>query len=85
MGRVVVRQPLPTEEDELYLLLDHSNPVLARRARAIILAAREGLGAREVAEAVGVSPATVRRWIRAFNAEGVGGLLPRRRPGRFGV
>ncbi len=78
---MTVRQPLPTEEDELYLLLDHSNPVLARRARAIILAAREGLSIREVAEALGVSPATVRRWVRAFNTGGVGGLLPRRRSG----
>jgi len=64
MGRLVVRQLLPTEEDELYLLLDHSNPVLARRARAIILAAREGLSIREVAEALGVSTPTVRRWVR---------------------
>ncbi|MER3450237.1 MAG: hypothetical protein C4315_10870 [Chloroflexota bacterium] len=81
MGRLVVRQLLPTEEDELYLLLDHSNPVLARRARAIILAAREGLSIREVAEALGVSTPTVRRWVRAFNAGGIGGLLPRRRAG----
>ncbi|MER3398641.1 MAG: hypothetical protein C4316_08960 [Chloroflexota bacterium] len=81
MGRLVVRQLLPTEEDELYLLLDHSNPVLARRARAIILAAREGLSIREVAEALGVSAPTVRRWVRAFNAGGIGGLLPRRRAG----
>ncbi len=82
MGRVAVRPLLPTEEDELYLLLDHSNPVLARRARAVLLAAREGLRLREVAAAVGVSPATVRRWVRAFNAGGIGGLLPRRRSGR---
>ncbi len=81
MGRLVVRQLLPTEEDELYLLLDHSNPILARRARAIILAAREGLSIREVAEALGVSAPTVRRWVRAFNAGGIGGLLPRRRAG----
>lgn len=82
MGRVVVRRLLPTEEDELYLLLDHSNPALARRARAILLAAREGRSVREVAAAVGASPATIRRWIRAFNAGGIGGLLPRRRSGR---
>ncbi len=81
MGRTVVRQILPTEEDELYLLLEHSNPELARRARAILLVGRQGLSIRGAAQAVGASPATVRRWVRAFNAGGIGGLLPRR-PGR---
>jgi|GEM_PF-2161531 transposase len=78
MPRAVVRELLPTEEDELYLLLDHSNPDLARRARAILLVGRQGLGIREAARLVGASPATVRRWVRAFNAGGVGGLLPKR-------
>jgi transposase len=78
MARAVVRELLPTEEDELYLLLDHSNPDLARRARAILLVGRQGLSIRETARLVGASPATVRRWVRAFNAGGIGGLLPGR-------
>lgn len=49
-----------------------------RAIKALIL----GLNPPAVAETFGVSDATLRRWIRAFNESGVDGLIDKPRPGR---
>ena len=53
----------------------------ATRAR-IILAAREGRPAAEIAAALGISARNVYKWIWRFDEEGLEGLKERPRPGR---
>lgn len=54
---------------------------LARRARIILLSA-EHVGVQEISAIVELHPINVRKWIHRFNRYGVGGLHPRRSPGR---
>ena len=54
---------------------------LARRARIILLSA-ERVGVQEISAIVDLHPINVRKWIHRFNRYGVGGLHPRRSPGR---
>src|SRR5207248_6947479 len=52
-------------------------------ARAVmILLSVHGLAPGQVAELLDCHPATVRRWIARFNAEGLAGLADRPRSGR---
>src|SRR5260370_40193307 len=53
----------------------------ATRAVMVLLSAH-GLPPAQIAELLGCHPATVRRWIGRFNAEGVAGLADRPRCGR---
>ncbi len=52
-------------------------------ARAVmVLLSLHGLSAAQIAVLLEVHPATVRRWIGRFNAEGMAGLADRPRCGR---
>jgi transposase-like protein len=53
----------------------------ATRAVMVLLSAH-GLPPAAIAELLDCHPATVRRWISRFNAEGLGGLADRPRSGR---
>src|SRR6266568_3182944 len=53
----------------------------ATRAMMVLLSLH-GLAPGQVAELLDCHPATVRRWIGRFNAEGMAGLADRPRPGR---
>jgi transposase len=53
----------------------------ATRAVMVLLSAH-GLPPARIAELLDCHPATVRRWISRFNAEGVAGLADRPRSGR---
>jgi transposase len=54
------------------------------RAR-IVLLSRDGDSVEEIAETLGVCPATVRLWLNRFNRHGVKGLADRPRSGRPAV
>ena len=54
-------------------------------ARAVmVLLSLHGLAPSQIAELLDCHPATVRRWISRFNAEGIAGLADRPRSGRPG-
>lgn len=55
---------------------------LRTRAQALLLALEENLVAHQIAEIVRMSEASVRRWIKRFNAEGINGLYDAPRPGK---
>jgi transposase len=67
------------ELDELY----HSTHDVRLRSRAqmILLAAEEHLVAAEIAKIVRADEETVRRWLKRYEAEGIGGLSDAPRPG----
>ena len=48
----------------------------------MVLLSLRGLAPSQIAELLDCHPATVRRWIGRFNAEGMAGLADRPRPGR---
>jgi transposase len=54
---------------------------LAQRARTVLLAG-DGVGTNEIVRRVGVSKPTVIAWKQRYQAEGVGGLADRAKPGR---
>jgi transposase len=54
---------------------------LAQRAR-IVLLADEGVGTNEIVHLVGVSKPTVIAWKKRYQADGIGGLEDRPKPGR---
>jgi transposase len=54
---------------------------LVERAK-IIRVAREGKPGKEVAEELGLNPATVRKWLKRFNKTGLQGLQDADRPGK---
>ena len=71
----------PTKED-LFLLYKHEkNARLARRYLAMYLLAKVSKIC-EVAEVVGASTKAVSRWADAFHDRGIGGLWPKKNPGR---
>jgi transposase len=55
---------------------------LVRRARIMQLAVEEGLGAPAIAARMGLCGATVRFWLKRFNARGLQGLEEDMRSGR---
>jgi transposase InsO family protein len=57
----------------------HKNARLTPKGRALMLARLEARQhQRDVAQAMGVSLTTVKKWLRRYRAEGAGGLLDRR-------
>jgi transposase len=54
---------------------------LVERAK-VIRFAHEGRPGKAVAEELGLNPATVRKWLKRFNAKGLEGLQDAERPGK---
>src|SRR6266508_3818243 len=83
MPRLLKLRPLTPEEVATIQQLAHARTAPARtveRAR-IIWAAHQGQRVAAIAAEVGVCPATVRLWLKRFNARGVEGLADAPRPG----
>jgi transposase len=60
-------------------------PARAVERARIVLLSRLGDGVEEIAEKLGVCPATVRLWLNRFNGQGIEGLADRPRSGRPAV
>jgi len=77
-------KPLTAEElsalDRLYR--QTRSVRLRTRAHALLLIAEQGLSSAEAAATVRMSPLSVVRWVKRYNAEGVEGLSDRPRPGK---
>jgi len=58
-----------------------ADPEIGRRAEIVLLSAKR-LRVHEIGAMVGLHPINVRKWIHRFNRYGLGGLQPRRSPGR---
>lgn len=54
---------------------------LARRARIVLLSAQHA-SVQEISQRIDMHPINVRKWLHRFNVSGLGGLYPRRSPGR---
>jgi len=77
-----VRQLTKAEERKLAQLVgSHQDAGIVRRAQIIRLS-HEGYTSRQIAKLWNVHPFTVLRTIKAFNAEGLGSLAHKPRPGR---
>jgi transposase len=77
-------RPLTDEESRTVERLAHSRTEPARaveRAR-IVCEARRGARVPAIARALGITEATVRTWLKRFNAQGVAGLADAPRSGR---
>lgn len=79
------RQPLTITDDEREVLerwsrRPKSPHSIAQRARIVVLAA-DGLSNKDVAERVGVNPATVVKWRKRFLERRLDGLIDEPRPG----
>jgi transposase len=77
-------RPLSEEEERSLERLARSRTEPARaveRARIVWLA-HQGESVAAIAEALAISPATVRMWLHRFNRQGVAGLADRPRAGR---
>jgi transposase len=73
--------PMQTEQlDRLYRTT--KVPRLRTRAQMILLAAEQGLKVAQIARIVRESEATVLRWLKRYQAEGLEGLQDAPRPGR---
>ena len=70
------------EQQQLYDLLDHPDPQVHRRAKAVLLSA-EGYSANQMVPLVNLTAKSIRKWITRFNSEGVAGLVKQAKsPGR---
>lgn len=79
---VRVRPLSKAEEQQLYRLLDHPDPQIPKRAKAVLLSA-QGYSANEMVPVVNLTAKSIRKWLRRFNEEGVEGLIRERTsPGR---
>ena len=77
-----VRPISKAEEQQLYRLLDHPDPQVQKRAKAVLLSA-QGYSANEMVPLVNLTAKSIRKWLRRFNEEGVEGLTRERKsPGR---
>ncbi|MGI5133877.1 IS630 family transposase [Streptomyces sp. CA-106110] len=76
----VFANPPGVADQHLYHLLHHRWREAARVVMVLLSAA--GLTAGEIGELLGYHPATVRRWIHRYHADGAPGLADRPRPGR---
>lgn len=77
-----VRQLSEEEQDQLNEIINESRPeTLGARARIVLLSS-QGYTSTEIASQVGRHPASVRKWILRFNAEGISSLLDAPTPGR---
>ena len=72
----------PTKEELLSLYNHEKDARLARRYLAMYLLAK-GSDTREVASVINRSAKTVSRWADAFHSRGIGGLWPKKNPGRI--
>ena len=71
-------RPIPQKEkDRLYELLDHPEPQVRKRAKAVLLSS-EGYSANEMVLMVNLTAKSIRKWLRRFNEEGVDGLTRER-------
>ena len=76
MGKIERIQVSADDRERLRRLVrDRNTPQKVVWRARIVLLAGEGMGAVEVAAAVGKSVLTVRRWRRRYAAKGVDGLL----------
>lgn len=75
---------LTADEEELIRRLAQSRTAPARAVERaqIVWRAHQGARAPAIARALGVAEATVRRWLKRFNADGVAGLRDAPRAGR---
>ena len=70
------------EEQQLYQLLDHPDPQVQKRAKAVLLSA-QGYSANQMVPMVNLTVKSIRKWLRRFNEEGVAGLIREHKsPGR---
>jgi len=70
------------EKQRLYELLDHPDPQIRRRAKAVLLSA-EGPSANQLVPMVNLTAKSIRKWIARFNAQGVEALVKESKsPGR---
>jgi len=73
-----VRPLSQKEKDQLYELLEHPDPQVRRRAKAVLLSS-EGYSANEMVLMVNLTAKSIRKWLRRFNEEGVDGLIRERK------
>lgn len=79
---VCTRPFKPGEQQQLYDLLDHPDPQIRRRAKAVLLSV-EGLSANQLVPMVSLTAKSIRKWINRFNAQGVCALTKQpKSPGR---
>jgi transposase len=78
---IYVRQPSPIEESELRRMTRQAVGRVSQRAQMVLLSARRR-PVPEIAALFGVSRATVRAWLRRFDAHGPPGLYDEPQPGR---
>jgi len=72
-------RPIPQKEkDQLYELLEHPDPQVRKRAKAVLLSS-EGYSANEMVLMVNLTAKSIRKWLRRFNEEGVEGLTRERK------
>jgi transposase len=76
-----VRPLSEAERAELKRMARREVGRVGERARMVLLSGR-GYGVSRIAEVFECGPATVRRWLARFEAEGAAGLRDRPRPGR---
>lgn len=60
----------PGEKQKLYALLDHPDPQIRRRAKAVLLSA-EGHSANQLVPRVNLTAKSIRKWLTRFNSQGV--------------
>ena len=83
MSLTVAVQVTPRDRETLesWLRSPSIRAEAAQRARIVLLAA-DGVGTNEIVRRVGCSKPTVIAWKKRYQAEGVGGLDDRAKPGR---
>lgn len=72
----------PGEKQQLYALLDHPDPQIRRRTKAVLLSA-EGPSANQLVPRVNLTAKSIRKWLTRFNSQGVEALTKQpKSPGR---
>lgn len=72
----------PGEKQKLYALLDHPDPQIRRRTKAVLLSA-EGHSANQLVPRVNLTAKSIRKWLTRFNSQGVEALTKQpKSPGR---
>ncbi len=78
MPKLIYARPLlPDERRELLRMAEGPDPMLAKRARVILLSSEERYRVPEIAAMVGLGSDKVRKWIHRFNERGIEGLRTR--------
>ena len=81
MGRGLGIETELTVEDFRRLIRNESDGRVRQRLLGM-LQMRQGRSVPQAAEAIGLNERKLRNWVHRFNAEGLGGLRDRPRPGR---